>query len=207
MDNKRVVEPNGSNVRWLYRIKISDDCHNSTSANPHNPVHDHDTSRHNNAPMIHAPLLFPMHSFLHVSLLYVFPSSLRLTWLANPALVTSVYPNQMQYAPRVLQEASLLDGVDAGVRGNGRRFSKTSSYPPCRRYAFTFFYPYFLTTSPSPLFSMIHSFPTTHYHPVTFTNRSHAPYRLCSPYLTKIGNGFLFGHYNLVGYSSWPLYD
>ena len=45
----------------------SDDCHTSMSANPHNPVHDHNTSRHNNAPMIHAFLLFPMHSFLRVS--------------------------------------------------------------------------------------------------------------------------------------------
>ena len=102
--------------------------------------------------------LFPMHSFPYVSHLYVFPSSLRLTWLANPALVTSVYPNQMQYTPRVLQEVSLLDGVDAGVRGNGRRFSKTSSYPPCRRYAFIFLYPYFLTMSSPPLFWLIHSF-------------------------------------------------
>ena len=65
-----------------------------------------------------------MHSFLHVSHLYAFPSSPWLTWLADPALVTLVYPNWMQYTPRVLQEASLLDGVDAGVRGNGRRFSK-----------------------------------------------------------------------------------
>ena len=100
-----------------------------------------------------------MHSVLHVSHLYVFPSSLRLTWLADPALVTSVYPNRMQYTPRVLQEASLLDGVDAGVCGNGRRFSKTSSYPPCRCYAFTSFYPYLLTMLLSPLFSLIHSFP------------------------------------------------
>ena len=88
-----------------------------------------------------------MHSFLHVSHLYVFLSSLRLTWLTDPALVTSVYPNRMQYTPCVLQEASLLDGVDAGVCGNGRRFSKTSSYPPCRHYAFTSFYPYLLMTS------------------------------------------------------------
>ena len=95
---------------------------------------------------------FPMHSLLHVSQLYVFLSSLRLTWLANPALVTLVYPNWTQYMPCVLQEVSLLDGVDAGVHGNGRRFSKTSSYPPCHRYAFNFFYPYFLTMSPSPLF-------------------------------------------------------
>ena len=80
-----------------------------------------------------------MHSVLHVSHSYVFPPSFWLTWLANPALVTSVYPNRMQYTPCVLQEASLLDGVDAGVRGNGRRFSKTSSYPPCRRYAFILF--------------------------------------------------------------------
>ena len=106
---------------------------------------------------------FPMHSLLHVSHLYVFLSSLRLTWLANPALVTSVYPNWMQYMPCVLQEASLSDGVDAGVRGNGRRFSKTSSYPPCHCYAFNFFYPYFLMTSLSPLFLLIYSFPTTHY--------------------------------------------
>ena len=100
-----------------------------------------------------------MNSFLHVSHLYVLPSLLQLTWLANPALVTSVYPNWMQYTPHVLQEASLLDGVDAGVCGNGRRFSKTSSYPPCRRYAFTSFYPYLLTMSSPPLFSLIHSFP------------------------------------------------
>ena len=100
-----------------------------------------------------------MHSFLHVSHLYVFPSSLQLTWLTDTALVTLVYPNQMQYTPRVLQKASLLDGVDAGVRGNDRRFSKTSSYPPCHHYAFNFFYPYFLMMSSSPLFSMIHSFP------------------------------------------------
>ena len=96
------------------------------------------------------PSFFPMHSFSYVSHLYVFFSSLRLTWLADPALVTSVYPNQMQYTPRVLQEVSLLDGVDAGVHGNGRRFSKTSSYPPCRRYAFNHFYHYFLMTSLSP---------------------------------------------------------
>ena len=95
---------------------------------------------------------FPMHSLLHVSQLYVFLSSLWLTWLANPASVTLVYPNRMQYTPRVLQEVSLLDGVDASVRGNSRRFNKTSSYPPCCRYAFNFFYPYFLTTSSSPLF-------------------------------------------------------
>ena len=101
--------------------------------------------------LTHAPPFF-MHSFLYVSHLYVFLPSLQLTWLANPALVTSVYPNQMQYTPCVLQEASLLDGVDASVRGNGRRFSKTSSYPPCHHYAFTLFYPYFLTTSSSPLF-------------------------------------------------------
>ena len=147
-----------------------------------------------------------MHSFLRVSHLYVFPSSLRLTWLADPALVTSVYPNRMQYTPCVLQEASLLDGVDAGVHGNGRRFSKTSSYPPCCRYAFIFFYPYFLTTSLSPLFSLIHSLPMTHFRPVTFTNHSHTPYRLCFLYLTKNGNDFPLGHCNLVGYSSRPLY-
>ena len=72
------------------------------------------------------PSLFPMPLFLHVLHLYVFSSSLQLTWLADPALVTSVYPNWMQYMPRVLQEVSLLDGVDASVHGNGRRFSKTS---------------------------------------------------------------------------------
>ena len=121
-----------------------------------------------------------MHSILHVSHLYVSPPSLRLTWLADPALVTSVYPNRMQYTPRVLQEASLLDGVDAGVRGNGRRFSKTSSYPPCHRYAFASFYPYFLTTSSSPLFLLIHSFLMTHSTPCYVINHSHARYRLCS---------------------------
>ena len=117
-----------------------------------------------------------------------------------------IYPNWMQYTPYVLQEASLLDGVDAGVRGNGRRFSKTSSYPPCCRYAFTLFYPYFLTTSSSPLSWLIHSFPTTHFHPVTFTNHSHTPYCLCLLHLAENRNDFLLGHYNLVGYSSGPLY-
>ena len=80
-------------------------------------------------PLWYMPSSFPMHSFLHVSYLYVFLFSLWLTWLTDPALVTLVYPNQMQYTPRVLQEASLLDGVDASVHGNGRRFSKTSSCP------------------------------------------------------------------------------
>ena len=115
--------------------------------------------------MIHASFLFPMHSFSHVSHLYAFPFSLWLTWLADPALVTLVYPNRMQYTPHFLQEVSLLDGVDASVCGNGRRFSKTSSYPPCHRYAFNFFYPYFLMTSLSPLFLLIHSFLTTYYIP------------------------------------------
>ena len=184
----------------------SDHRHTSWSADPHNPVHNHDISCHNNAPMIHALLLFPcIHFFMfHLCMSFFL---LRLTWLADPALVTSVYPNRTQYMPRVLQETSLLDGVDAGVRGNSRRFSKTSSYPPCRRYAFIFFYPYFLMMSPSPLFSLIHSFPMTHFHPVTFTNRSHTPYCLCFLYLTKIGNDFPLGHYNLVGYLSGPLHD
>ena len=123
-------------------------------------------------------------SFLCFTFVCLF-SSLRLTWLADPALVTSVYPNQMQYMPRVLQEASLLDGVDAGVRGNGRRFSKTSSYPPCRRYAFILFYPYFLTTSSSPLFLLIHSFLTTHFTLLYIINRSHARYCLCSSIVSR----------------------
>ena len=115
-------------------------------------IHDYDTSHHNDTPMIHAFLLFPcIHSFMfHICMFLL--TSLQLTWLTDPALVTSVYPNRMQYTPRVLQEVFLLDGVDAGVCGNGRRFSKTSSYPPCRRYAFTSFYPYLLMTSSSPLF-------------------------------------------------------
>ena len=116
----------------------SDDCHTTTSATHIPSVHDHDTSRHDNAPMIHVLLPFPCIQFSCFAFV-CFPPSLRLTWLADPALVTSVYPNRMQYTPRVLQEASLWDGVDAGVHGNGRRFSKTSTYPPCRRYAFTFF--------------------------------------------------------------------
>ena len=135
-----------------------------------------------------------MHSIFHVSHLYVSPSSLRLTWLTDPALVTSVYPNRMQYMPHVLQEASLLDGVDAGVRGNGRRFSKTSSYPPCCRYAFISFYPYLLTMSLSPLFSLIHSFPRPTYPVLSYKLPPHTPDCLCSLlfllYLTRSGNIF-----------------
>ena len=114
-------------------------------------VHDLDISCHDNAPMIHASF-FPCIQFFMFHICMSFSSSPWLTWLADPALVTLVYPNWMQYTPCVLQEASLLDGVDAGVCGNGRRFSKTSSYPPCHRYAFDFFCPYFLMTSSSPLF-------------------------------------------------------
>ena len=51
--------------------------------------------------MIYALLIVPMHSFLHISHLYVFLSFLQLTWLADPALVTLVYPNRMQYTPCV----------------------------------------------------------------------------------------------------------
>ena len=143
--------------------------------------------------MIHASLSFPMHSIFHVSPLYVFPFSLQLTWLADPALVTLVYPNWMQYTPRVLQEASLLDGVDAGVRGNGRRFSKTSSYPPCHHYAFNHLYHYFLTT---------------HFTPLHIINHSHTRYRLCSPIVyqfTTIGNVSYLWQNNVVKDSSWPL--
>ena len=154
--------------------------------------------------------LFPMHSLFYVSHLYVFPSSPWLTWLADPALVTLVYPNQMQYTPRVLQEASLLDGVDAGVHGNSRRFSKTSGYPPCRCYAFNFFYPYFLMMSSSPLSSLIHSFPQPTSPPFHLINHSHTPYHLCSLlfplYLTRFGNIFYLWQNNTVKDSSWPLF-
>ena len=125
-------------------------------------------------------LPFLSHTFSSSCFTFVcLSSSIQFTWFANTALVTSVYPNQMQYAPCVLQEVSLLDGIDAGVHGNSRRFIKTSSYPPCHHYVFHFLYPYFLTTSSSPLFLLIHSFsqPTsTLFH---FTNHSHAPYCLC----------------------------
>ena len=127
----------------------SHDRHTSMTATHIPSVHDYNTSRHNNAPMIHAFFLFPCIQFFTFHICMSFPSSLWLTWLADPALVTLVYPNWMQYTPCVLQEASLLDGVDASVRGNGRRFSKTSSYPPCRCYAPIFIYPYFLTMSSS----------------------------------------------------------
>ena len=173
------------------------------------PVYNHDTSRHNNTPMIHASLSFPIHSFFHVSHLYVFLSSLWLTWLADPALVTSVYPNQMQYTPRVLQEASLLDGIDAGVHGNGRRFSKTSSYHPCCHYAFTSFYPYLLTMLSSPLFSLIHLFPQpTSSLLLPYKSLPHSllplsPY--CSHCLTTYGNSFYLWQNNVVKDLSWPL--
>ena len=160
--------------------------------------------------MIHAFLLFPIHSILHVSHLYVFLSSLQLTWLADPALVTSVYPNRVQYTPRVLQEASLLDGVDAGVCGNSRRFSKTSSYPPCRCYASILFYPYFLMMSSSPLFQMIHSFLMTHFTPtLPYKLFPHSlsplfPYRLF--HLAGFGNIFYLWQNNVVKDSSGPLF-
>ena len=155
-------------------------------------IHDYDTS----CPYDTCFPSFPMHSILHVSHLYVFLSSLRLTWLADPALVTLVYPNWMQYTPHVLQEASLLDGVDAGVRGNGRRFSKTSSYPPCCRYAFTSFYPYLLTMSSSPLFSLIHSFSQ----PTSFPLLS---YKLFPHSLSPL---FLHRFIDLLRLGTFPIY-
>ena len=190
--SKRVVEPNDPKSHRLYRIRKSDNRHTFTSAKPHNPrspshhittqSHPYDTC----TPFFsHA---FNLSCFTFVCLF----SSLRLTWLTDPALVTLVYPNRMQYTPRVLQEASLLDGVDAGVRGNGRRFSKTSSYPPCRRYAFNRFYHYFLTMSSSPLFSLIHSLLTTHYTPASSYKLS--PRSLCplSPSSYQEQEYFLF---------------
>ena len=151
---------------------------------------------------------FSMHSILHVSHLCL-PSSLQLTWLADPALMTSVYPNQMQYMPHVLQEASLLDSVDAGVHGNGRRFSKTSSYPPCHHYAFNPFYPYFLTTSSSPLSSWFIPFTQPTSPPPYLINHSHTPYCLCfsivSLHPTMFRNTFPLGQNNVVRDSSWPL--
>ena len=140
---------------------------------------------------------FPCVHFFVFHICMFFSSSLQLTWLANPALVTSVYPNQMQYMPRVLQEASLLDGVDAGVCGNSRRFSKTSSYPPCRRYAFISFYPYLLMTSLSPFFSLIHSFPRPTTSLFRLTNPSHILYHLYSPVvsivLLRLGTFSIYG--------------
>ena len=149
------------------------------------PVHDHNISRHDSTPYDTCLLLFPcIHFFMfHI---HMSSPSLQLTWLADPALVTLVYPNWTQYMPRVLQEVSLLDGVDAGVHGNGRRFSKTSSYPPCCRYAFTLFYPYFLTTLLSPLFSLIHLFPRPTSPLLYLMNHSHTLYPLCSPIVSFV---------------------
>ena len=79
------------------------------------------------------------------------------------------------------------------------------SYPPCRCYAFNRFYPYFLTMSSSPLFLMIHSFPTTHYTPLHFTNHSHTPCSPCSLCFTINGNIFYLWQNNVVKDSSWPL--
>ena len=169
-----------------------------TSATHIPSAHDNDISCHNHAPMIHGLLLFPMHSLLHVSHLYVFLSSFWLTRLTDPALMASVYPNWMQYMPRILQEASLLDGVDAGVRGNGRRFSKTSSYPPCHHHAFNFFYPYFLTTSLFPLSSLIHSFSQPTSSLFYLINCSHIPYHPCSLLFPLMSLGLAFGQLPLV---------
>ena len=141
-------------------------------------------------PFSHA-FTFPCFTFVCLS------PSLRLTWLTDPVLVTLVYPDWMQYAPRILQEASLLNGVNAGVRGNGRRFSKTSSYPPHHRYAFNFFYPYFLMMSLSPLFSLIHSFSRPTLPLIHLTNHSHIPYCLCPllfPFiLLNLGTSSIYG--------------
>ena len=159
--------------------------------------------------MIHVFLIFPMHSVSMFHICMSFFPSLRLTWLADPALVTLVYPNQMQYTPHVLQKASLLDGVDAGVRGNSRRFSKTSSYPPCCRYGLISFYPHFLMMSLSPLFSLIHLFPRPTSSPLLpYKSLPHSllplsPY--CSHHLTANGNIFYLWQNNVVRDSSWPL--
>ena len=130
--------------------------------------------------MIHASPSFPcIHSF-HVSSSYASPST-QLIRLTNPALMTSQsILISCSTKPMVPQEVTLLDGVDAGVHRHGRRFPKTSSHPPCHHYAFLSFYHYLLMTSLSPLFLMIHSFPTTHWALLSLTNTSHTPYRLCS---------------------------
>ena len=180
--NKQVVKQNCSDSHQIYRIKrIRHTTHPRQQT--HIPsIHDHITIM---------PLWYMHSSFSHafisyVSHLYVFLSSLQLTWLADPALVTLVYPNQMQYMPHVLQGASLLGGVDASVHRNGRRFSKTSSYPPCCHYASILFYPYFLMTSSSPSFLLIHSFPQPTLTLPCLTNQSHTLYCLCSSIVSLI---------------------
>ena len=60
------------------------------SANPHNPVRDHDTSRHNHAPTIHASPLFPcIHFFMfHLCMSFfllfgLHGSSIQPSWLRS----------------------------------------------------------------------------------------------------------------------------
>ena len=63
--NKQVVGPNNSNIHWLYRIKRNrHDTHPCQQT--HIPsVHDHDTSHHNNIPIIHVFSSFPcIHLFM-----------------------------------------------------------------------------------------------------------------------------------------------
>ena len=125
--NKWVVGSNNSNAHWLYRIKRVPPCHTSTSVTHILSIHDHNVSHHNNTSMIHASPSLPMHSFFHVSHLYVSPLLFGLHGsLIQPLWLWSILIEHSTQ-PRVLQEVSLLDGVDAGVCGNGRRFVKTSS--------------------------------------------------------------------------------
>ena len=152
--------------------------------------------------MIHALLLFPMHSFLHVSHLYVFSSLLWLTWLADPALVTLVYPNQMQYTPRVLQDWMVLMPVYVET---AEGLVKPLVILPAAIMPLTTFIIIFsrhhhplcscsFTPFSRPTIPLLH-----------LTNHSHTPYPLCSHRFTMNGNPFYLWQNNVVKDSSGPL--
>ena len=141
-------------------------------------AHDHDTSHHNNTPMIHVLLIFPMHS---ISMFHICMSSLFLfslhglsiqpLWLWSILIRCStclVFSKKHPYwMVLMLVYVETAEGL---VKPLVILPAAIMPLPPfilifSRRYC-----PFVLADS---------SVPTTHFTPFYLTNPSHTPYRLC----------------------------
>ena len=183
--NKQVVELNNFDDVWIYRIKKigrSPCLHDSRPTSPLFMITTHhDTSCYNNAPMIHAFLLFPcIHSFMfHICMSFspffgLHGSPIQPLWLwsiligCSTCLVFSkkrpywmvLMPVYMEMAEGLVKPLVILPATVMPLPPFILIFSR-HHHPLCS----SWFIPFSQPTS-----SLFH-----------LTNRSHTPYRLCPP--------------------------